>query len=390
MNIFSIISAVSAPHDLWTILINWMRGAIGNYGWTILLFTILVKLIMSPLDFMVKYQTKKQTLVQKKCSPQIAKIRKKFGANQQQVRIQTQAIYQREGIKMGSGCIFMLLNMVLTMVVFFTLFSSLRKVSAYETIHQYEEIEQTYDATYISSIRELTGDETLVDEAAVNVFLGNLDSNNPDHDQYFVYAETATKTAANAAVEKWNSLKDSWLWVDNIWVADATTAPLPTYDGLVSTAKSGGYKKYVEENIDKEKYTAISSYISTHAERSKNGYFILPIMVGLLTFLTQWVTDLHNKLKNKKAQTLAKVSDQAAGTMKMMKIIMPLIMVMFAFTSSTSFGIYLLASSIAALAFGEVITLIINKLTKKQQAEVEEVLEKEANRMIKKGMLQEK
>lgn len=73
-----------------------------------------------------------------------------------------------------------------------------------------------------------------------------------------------------------------------------------------------------------------------------------------------------------------------------MKIVMPIIMLTFVLTSSASFGIYILASNIASIAIGEIISLIINKLTKKKQAEVEEYLEKEANRLIKKGKLQEK
>lgn len=391
MNALSFISAVAAPSDLWTIIINWIQGAIGNYGWTILLVTILVKLVTSPLDFMVKYQTKKQTLIQKKCSPQVAKLQKKFGANQEQLRIQTQALYKREGLKMGSGCLIMLLNMILTMVIFFTFFSSLRKVSAYEVINQYETIEQTYVNEYVSSLRELSGDESIVDEKSANTWVANLDANNADHDQYFDMYDKAGKNAASKALATWEDQKDNWLWVDNIWVADAITSPFPTYDELMTSANNGGYGTYVEQNVNKDKYTLISNYINSNASRVQNGYFILPILVGVLTFLSQWIADLHNNLKNKKAQHLAKVSDtNNASSMKIMKIIMPLIMVGFAFTSSASFAIYLLSSSIATLAFGEIINLIITKLTKAKQKEVEEVLEKEANRQIKKGKLQEK
>ena len=391
MNVLFFLAA-KAPKDLWTIIINWIQGALGNYGWTILLFTILVKLVMSPLDFMVKYSTKKQTLVQKKCSPQIAKLKKKFGSNQEQLRIQTQAIYKREGLKMGTSCIIMLVNLIFTWVIFFTLFGSLREVSAYEVINQYETIEQSYTDTYVTELNKLTGNESIVDEKSANDWLATLDETNPDHQVYLDYHTEAGRQASKAALSTWKDVKEDWLWVENIWVADATTSPLPSYDKLISIAKDGGYKTYVEENIDKDKYTAISSYIAKHAPQTKNGYFIIPILVGLLTFLSQLITELHSKLRNKKAQHLAKATADATSStsMKMMKIIMPIIMVFFAFSSSASFGIYLLASSLASMAIGEVVSLIINKLTKKQQKEVEEVLEKEANRLIKKGKLQEK
>jgi len=62
-------------------------------------------------------------------------------------------------------------------------------------------------------------------------------------------------------------------------------------------------------------------------------------------------------------------------------------MVMFVLTSSASFGIYLLASNLASIAFGEVVSLIVNALTKKQRLAVEESLEKEVQRLAKKGKI---
>lgn len=388
MNIISLL-AVPAPKDLWTIIINWIQGAIGNYGWTILLFTLLVKLAMSPLDFMVKLSTKKQNLIQKKCSPQIAKLQKRFASSPEQLKIQTQAIYKREGMKMGTSCVIMLVNMILTMVVFFSLFSSLKKVSAYEVINQYETIEQTYTNEFVSYLKTATGDSSISDGGSANEWVASLDENDPDYLENRKIVSDATDFASNAVLKQWNECKDSWLWVQNVWVADATTAPLPTYDGLVSIANNGKYKSYVENNIDKDTYSKISAIISNESENSKNGYYIIPILAGLLTFLSQIVMDLHNKLKNKKAQKLANASDTSGSSMKILKIIMPIIMVGFALSSSASFGIYLIASSIASILIGEVVSLIINKLTKKQQEQIEASLEKEANRLIKKGKLQE-
>ena len=68
MNSISLLAAIAAPNDLWNNLINWLQGSIGNIGWAILLLTLLVKLVTSPLDFMVKFTTKKQTLIQQKCA----------------------------------------------------------------------------------------------------------------------------------------------------------------------------------------------------------------------------------------------------------------------------------------------------------------------------------
>ena len=51
MNISTLIlSQLEKPSGLWSVLINWFHGGIGNFGWTVFLVTILVKLIVSPLE----------------------------------------------------------------------------------------------------------------------------------------------------------------------------------------------------------------------------------------------------------------------------------------------------------------------------------------------------
>lgn len=411
MNFISLL-AVNAPHDLWTIIIDWIHGSGLNFGWTILFFTLLVKLVTSPLDFMVKYTTKKQTLIQKKCAPQVAKLQKKFGSDQQTLKVQTNALYKREGLNTGTGCIIMLVNMILTCTIFFSLYGTLREVSAYQAIQQYETIESTYTAELHSALINESDTDVIVDEETARVWIQEFEAAQKIVDEtdeqdiattegyaeakalYDARLELATKAVTKAKetiVPTWNSVKESWLWIDNIWVADATTHPFPTYSGLETLASNGGnyYKKYVKENIDKETYSTISSIISNETDRDNNGYYILAILAGVVTFLSQWISDLHNKLKNKKANLLADASSDTAGTsMKIMKFVMPIVMVMFVISTGASFGIYLLASNLATIAFGEIITIIINALTKKKQQEVEEALAKEADRLIKKGKLQ--
>lgn len=408
MNALSFLASVNAPHDLWTILINWIQGGVGNLGWTILILTLLVKVVTSPLDFMVKYTTKKQTLVQQKCGPQIAKLKKKYGNNEQMIRTQTTAIYKREGLKMGTGCLVMIVNLILTCTIFFSFYGTLKRVSAYEAINQYEIIESTYEQKYYESMANFSSADEFVTaddaktwvehyntlnkkEEKTDAETAELNSLNTFIDSHSSLFESATNDAYKSATEKWKSIKSSWLWVQNIWVADATTKPFPTYDSLKTMAKNAGtyYKTYVEENIAEEDYNKISTIVSS-STRSKNGYYILAVLAGVVTLLSQIITDLHNKLKNKKANKLAKATNsQNTMSMKVMKIIMPIIMVMFVLSASASFGIYILASNVASIILGELITLIVDHLTKNKRKEVEAELEKEADRLIRKGLLQE-
>lgn len=410
--------SAGAPNDMWVVIINWIHGAVANYGWTILLFTLLVKLVMSPLDFMVKYSSKKQALIQKKCAPEIAKLNKKYGSDQNTVKVQTQSLYKREGLKTGIGCLIMAINMILTMVVFFTLYSSLRKVSAYQAINQYETIQTSYSNSYYQNLIDADAEDEIVDRETADVWMNsvhdrftNADSgltwentwnnwcdglasdgstlaDNAEENSLYQKISSAVQAGSDSAIQTWNDIKESWLWIDNIWVADAVKKPFPTYSDLLSLAQNGNYTTYVKENINEADYNNIANLIGSHS-RSSNGYFILAILAGVLTFLSQWLAELHNGLKNKKANKLAKVSEKATGnSMKIMKIILPIIMVIFVLTTGSSFGIYIISSSIASIIYGEIITLIIDAMTKKKRIEVEEYLEKEANRLIRKGKLQ--
>ncbi len=428
MNIYSLIAGVAAPTDLWNNLIGWLHGSIGNIGWAILVLTLLVKLATSPLDFMVKLSTKKQTLVQQKCAPQVAKLQKKFGNDKQRLQIQTNALYKREGLNAGVSCIVMLINLVLTCTIFFTFFASLRTTSAYQVINQYETVHSSYetaftnhiidnstytadtapefiekfDADYVlvetyeknQAIVNNSTDETSQEFIDANAYINNAENqtnyalakNNVDSNKDLF--EDATVAGSEAALETWNESKSTWLWIQNIWVADAPINNFPTYSELQTTASNANsyYKDYVA-SIDETEYNNIALIINSN-QKSANGYYILAILAGVITFLAQYITDLHNKLKNKKAKSLADSANPQAASMKILKFVMPVIMVMFVLTSTASFGIYLLASNIAGIVVGEFINLFVNLATKKKRLEVEEALEKEADRLIKKGKLQ--
>jgi len=494
---------LSLPGGLWSSLINWFHSGIGNFGWTIFLLTIVIKLITSPLDFWTKLNTKKQSLIQQKCAPQVAKIKKKFGENQQAARVQTNALYKREGLNSGVGCVVTMLHLVLSLVIFFTFYSSLRANSAYQAINQYEILVSTYDDKAYEVLLSRDGDieeytlsnedqkiakanadsftlkyahgrnlvtaqteQTQTDEEIVedeNPLMTNeeyinfyekyydileeisnkyskeenfpnnenvysfLISKNSDIEDYDItnnetaenfvniytkakpvfnkkcielynkYKELMTdvqETAENAILKKWDTIKSDWLWISNIWVADSPTKPFLTYQGLVQIANSGGkvYKDYVAENVNANSFTFISDIVNTKGSRTKNGYYILAILAAGATYLAQVIAESHTKLKNKKAKEVAgaSMSESLNYSMKMMKFIMPIIMIAFVLKSSASFGIYIVASNIITILTGEAINAIVNKITNKKQKEVESFLEKEANRLIKKGKLQEK
>ncbi len=442
-------SVVSAPTGLWAIILNWIEGAITNYGWVIIVFTLLVKVCLSPLDLLVKFSNKKATLVQQKVAPQVARINKKYADDKNTAQLQTNALYKKEGYNALTSCLVMIVNLVITMVVFFTLYGSLRTMSAYRAINQYEALQTSYLSTIssetkakvIEEINEqtiiytqtgedeggnpiITGSENLTyennfktmfegseeDPENVGIFAnyfaigGTLTeeqetflktyfvSYNEETQTYTSFEDLltqATEDSSGVAVEAvnktWEQVKEPWLWVANIWVADNYKSPLPTYsdlEKLASNSKVSEYKNYVS-SIDQDLYSVVTGAVHSKVDRW-NGYFILAVLAGVTAFLSQYITELMSKPRNKKVNELVEQSNPTGGMMKFMKILMPALMIIFVLTSSAAFGIYIVASQIISIGISALTSLIVDACYKKKQQEVYEVLEKEALKSMRK------
>ena len=382
-----LVAKLSSPSGLWPSIINGINNGLLNFGWTIVLFTLIVKVAMSPFDFLMRWSSKKTTLVQKKLQPQVAKINKKYANDRQKANIQTQALYKREGLNIYGSCLISIVYLVLTMVVFFTLFADLRKFAAYEVVSQYEQMEQKYDEVMAETA------DTEAAEIAYNLEFadsGDKDKAQQKYDE--IIAETGnSKKASDEAAKIWNKNKDSWLWIDNIWRADTQANPMPDYNALKKVVSSGKYKSVSEKlkTIDEAKYKLVTASAANSENRGWNGYYILAILAVGLTFLSQFVSELGNKVERKKKKERVnkfykpledkdkKTEVSSAGTLKLMKYILPVIMVIFVITSSAAFGIYIVVSSAVSILINLLINYLVKIATKKQEAEVMAALEKQ-------------
>lgn len=381
MSVISLL-AVSQPTGVWARLIEWVHSWVGGgYGWTILVLILLVKLVLSPLDYLIKHSSKKTNLVQQKTAPQIAKLRKKYGDNQQLIQEQTQALYKREGHNMFGSCIVMLVNMVLTMVIFFTLFSGLRTLSAYQAIEQYDGLH----AAYTTSMYTTYGSQADYEAIAVKVATGETLTESEQE-----FWDAALLTAQDAVQNEWNNVSDSWLWVENIWVTDGKSSPMPTLDALKEMASSSKNEEYVEHvnkiadetSLSFVEYNTITAMV-TNKTGVWNGYYILAILAVGLSFLSQFINDAANKQKNKHAQQIVDAANPQGKSAWIMKIMLPVMMAIFVFTTNAAFGIYVVTNSIMSTLISLITTAITNKVFAKRQAEVDEYLAKEAGKIQK-------
>jgi YidC/Oxa1 family membrane protein insertase len=102
---------------LW--LLPMMYSMIGNYGWVIILFALLIKLVTLPLSL----KSFKSMQAMKDIQPKIDELKKKHKNNPQALNSDMMKLYKTAGVNPFSGCLPMLLQMPL----FFGLFSVFRQ-----------------------------------------------------------------------------------------------------------------------------------------------------------------------------------------------------------------------------------------------------------------------
>lgn len=339
VNLMKFISAISAPSGLWPKLFNWFASWVPNYGWAIVLFTIAVKLLVSPLDFYNRYSTRKNTLIQKRLAGQVQKINQKHQNNKEEANRQVSALYKKEGYNMIGSCVFMLVNLVVTMVVFFGFFNSLRTISSYKMLSQYDSLQTTYNETISNG--------GTIEEAESKTL-----------ETYLEFED-----------------KNSWLWIKNIWRNDSKVNSIPSYNDLITVAKNSNEEehKLFVETINEEQYNAVIKSIA-QKNNAWNGYFILAILVILTTLLSQWLTEKMNNAKGVGNNT----NDQTQQSMKIMKFILPAIMLIFVLTNTASFGIYILVGNIFGIIINLLFGIIVKKLTQNEENKYISYLEREA------------
>ena len=69
---------LNAVGGLWGTIIGWFNSIIGNFALAIIVFTIVLKLILIPLDVWQKKTMRKNTQKQAILQPEVEKIKKKY------------------------------------------------------------------------------------------------------------------------------------------------------------------------------------------------------------------------------------------------------------------------------------------------------------------------
>lgn len=105
------------PLNRYVVLPVWdfIKNFVSNFGWVIAFLTLVIRLIISPLS----YKSYLSGAKMKALRPEIAKLKEKFGADQQAMSMEQMKLFREAGVNPLGGCIPALLQIP----IFFALYS---------------------------------------------------------------------------------------------------------------------------------------------------------------------------------------------------------------------------------------------------------------------------
>lgn len=307
-------------------IFDWLNANIThNYGLTIILFTILFRLLLSPFDIRSRVGQREYTAKMKKIQPEIDNINKAYKNDPQKAQQRMMEVRKREGIgMMPKGCGTMLLTYPI-LIAFFAVFRNLAAEHMYEL-------------------------STLTEEAQISQWFG----------------------------------ENGFLWIKNIWQPDVFFnfsetwgfRTLPIIKGingyiipndvstLQATLKSAFDSGMLGDNSMGIQAFAENVSLGLQSARDfigsnlGNGFYIFPILAGVTQILSLKFTGTE--------QTQPAMPDgtKQPGTGKFMKIFFPILFVYFCLISSSALAIYWVTSSLCMI----VLNLIINKVLDAKEA----------------------
>ena len=286
---------------------------IQNIALCIILFTIIIYLLMTPLT----YKQQKFSRLTQEMQPEINAIREKYKnkkdqASMQKMNEETQLVYEKYGVSTMGSCVQLLINFP----IFIAMYQVVRNVPAYVSSVKDVFIPLVDKIVNVDGFQKVM--ETVIKESGTAGISLNFD--------------TAT-TTSNSIIDVfyalpshgWDILRDNFSGLSD--VISSTEATVSHLNNLFTI------------NIANSPMNLISS-----GWKSKDVLLIIgALLVPLISYLTQV---LNIKLMSSNTNNAASENDAMARQMKTMNTMMPLFSLIMVFSVPVGAGIYWIAGSV--------------------------------------------
>ena len=113
-------------------ILAWIQSWVGSWGWAMVVFTIMVRLVLTPLDVKSRVSMRKT----QKLAPKQQALQKKYANDKEKLNAKMAELYKKEHINPLSSC----LPLLLTWPILITVFGAMRMVANRELLMQLGQI----------------------------------------------------------------------------------------------------------------------------------------------------------------------------------------------------------------------------------------------------------
>ena len=311
-----------------------------NVGLCIILFTIVMKMLMLPLTIKQQKTTKLMAVI----SPEVQAIQRKYKgktdtASQQKQNVEIQAVYDKYGTSMTSGC----LPMLIQLPILFALYRVIYNIPAYvPSVRVYFDnvvtplMQQPDYASLLSGITNLTS------------ALGGTSIENYD----FANANKLVDMLYKFTTAQWGELE----------------ALFPSISGVIAENAA-----VVEQ---------MNSFLGLNMAEAPGWMPSFAWIIPILSALTQWLS--AKLMSGRQAQSASDSDNPMAQSMKTMNVTMPIFSAFICVTLPCGIGIYWIATSVVTILQQLAINSYMDKVDIDEM--VKKNLEKANKKRAKKGL----
>ena len=326
-----------------------INSVIGNYGVSIILFTLLIRLICMPFDYKSRKGMRKMSAIQ----PKLNELQRKYGNDKQKFQQKQAELMRKEGYNPLSGC----LPLLLTWPLMIAMFSAMRAIANEQLAMQ--------------AFRYLASEEQIVTAAEKFLWVKNIWMTDSFFTPMVPTAQALSQLTADVWQKAYLLLTEGQVQTiaQNIAAVSETALDFGanTYQASVQSiiAALGQMPAYVEAVRPVAGWSGLNFFLfSVTLYQQFNGILLLPILAGV----SQVLQYKFNPAMQEQNQTAN--NGQGKGMGNFMKYFFPILSVFWCLTSNAAFAVYWVASTVIMW----VQSVLISKYLEKKDKEKEQAV----------------
>ncbi len=318
-------------------ILSWINSWVGSWGWAMVIFTFLIRLVMTPLDFKSRKGMRKTAKLQ----PKMAELQKKYANDKEKLNAKTAELYKKEGVNPMSSC----LPLLLTWPILIIVFNAMRTVANREILDQ---------------VAQILNNQV----PAMEPWLWIKNIWMPD--SLFSPAWPDLNTLRQIPWDMWKNwftgLEEVPVLLQglNLTAESFDSANLTATVEAIQAAMANGNAAYAEAVSTSSGWTFNLLITQLSVVKDYNGLMLLPILSAVTQIIMTKVTGTGQQND---------ANSQSAQTGKFMMWFFPIFSLMICFGYSSAFALYWVAGNV--ISMGQ--TLLINRILDANEKKAAEV-----------------